>query len=1276
MIKFGLSKGWKIALISVCALAVTGGVVGATIANTSTAYAATETSLSTGITGLSASYTAGTWSMSGTTLNGSVTDTSKKETSGCNTTTKYYSQSATLTLKNTSGAQKKLSFTAGSFSGKGTRTINGTTASAKAYSFVLGANETLTITIASGSNGATSSDTTSIALSSIALEEPPVTNVTVTLKAPGDKGSYTFNGTAVTAQKSVTCSSADVNTLVATPKSGYKFYAWYNAANDMKIGTTATLSKTFAENMTIYPMFCSTNAATFTVGSNEYADLNMANTAAASASNKTIVLASSGELDAGNYTISSGVFLLMPYNDSGSSSKASVTSKYQKSSWTTPSAFRTLTMKEGAHITVSGEMETAVESLAAVGQDSGHNGMASGAYGHVKMEEGSQITLKSGAKLYCWGYVSGKGLVEAENGSAVYERFEIRDYRGGTGTSNVYSTAFPFYQYYVQSVEASLKLYSGALEYVMGSVNTSLGCHYFDSPLVFIGKTSGMFRLTSGSLTKTYDSVKDRLVIDINGDAQVNSLKISLKVSIDTSKLVLPLNSNISINIHSGTTQIASTQKMSMLPSSEIIVDEGAILNVDSSMYMFAKADWGANVFSNKYLNPLDYTAANGTANKNIRTADGLVDAKIDVNGTLNINGSIGFSANAANLITSSENTGTINVKNSLSGSSVTFAGPGASDKVTVSFVAAKFSGIAPQKGDLLIADGGSWVKGVTAGWSADGKYYYTSSLASSALKGLQQVPGEDGKRYFNPTTGELVALANQIYQIAGEEQYRYFDANGRFKTTVNGLVQCKDASGANLGYRYFVNGIWQNGAAYQSRLAVCTDENNANSGYRYFNADSTVAQVSNGVLECYDQNGANLAFRYFDAQGVFQAVNGSLNCKDENGEFVLQNFTDGIRVELKNQLAESVDANGENPGLRYFDQDGNVVVLNNQIYECYDENGQNKAFRYFNAQGIFESVTGLYEVKDQNGANLGRRPLVDGIFQTQAVAALYKLPEEAGFRAYDARGILISKDSQLVTCADGKVRYFNSHGFLDSDKIDGLFNVKGISGKIGYYYFDKSGCAVINRQIIVCAGIGSDTEVVRRYFDSNGIYQKDFTGPVTIGSTAYFVQAGVVTDLEVVALEETGQEENESAYAVSFTTEDIANDQAAGVYEYNGDGELQRIVIAEDEAEKIVSGEKDAGSITFTPTVDNGSCVLEVKNGSETTKTKCGFGLFVYNGYYYYADSKGDLVTGSYRVSRTNGITAIAKGTYFFDEDGRLCEKVNDTFKPISAPKSLKLGA
>ena len=637
--------------------------IGTLVAVTTTGYSAT--SLNTGINGLSAEYDTGTWAVNSGIITGSIASTSS---TSCGTTT-YTTKTAKITFKNTLSNKAKLTYSASvssggsmSDSGAGNITLEANSGSSLVISFTSDPNSTNTVTLT---------------ISSIDFIE--IVERTITFN-PTDHGSYTVNGTPITASTGITSTSFAV---VATPDSGYYFGGWYNATSYVYESYLQSDTLTFTSNATVYPVFIEipSGAAQFLVGSSNYFyDLNVACSFALNNSESLVKLSESGNLASGSYTIPAGITLLIPFDSGYTLYTSTPTVVYN--SYTTPTAFRTLTMLSGANITVRGAI-CCCGQLSAKGQMGGYNGTPTGPDGRIDMKSNSSITLLSGAKLYVWGYIIGSGSVVAESGSTVYEAFQIKDWRGGTATSNVYSYAFIFSQYYIQNIEVPLTIKAGATESLYSSANASSRAYPMSATLV---GTGGLFNISTGYMIKDYIEATDRIQFDIYGNASVTSMTISgipMISSINTSSFIMPITSNMTIHVHSGTT--TSSQDFEMLPSAELIIDDGSTFKINSGkkVYVYDNDDWG-NFTGSARLYVIGYSVANGTTAK--RTASTLTDAKINVNGTLDVTGKLYTSLGGAN-ITSSLGSGKVILNTAAdSNNSTIYEMEGNSTKTSVTF--------------------------------------------------------------------------------------------------------------------------------------------------------------------------------------------------------------------------------------------------------------------------------------------------------------------------------------------------------------------------------------------------------------------------------------------------------------------------------------------------------------------------------------------------------------------------------------------------------------
>ena len=570
------------------------------------------------------------WSASGTQIVGSATGTG-----GTCSDTHY---SSTLTITNTRTTKATLSFDYTIALNSGTIQVDGAAVTAGGkFSKELASNASIKVYIKSGSTSAA----TKITMTNVALVAD--VSATVTFQ-PAENGSYTVDGKAITEAYTNTQSSMTAYQVIATPAAGYQFMGWYNVTEGKYINTSPKAALNIENDCTITARFVSNDAALFETGGQRFDDLNDAIAEAQKKLPATIALVSSGAI-AGSYTIPAGITLLIPFDEAKTcytSTPASTTSQAGAK------VFRTLTMSEGASLTVNGAISVGGQYFAAAGNGQGR---IVGPYGYIKMESGSAIDVQSGASLYAWGFISGSGSVTVQSGGSVYEWYQILDFRGGTKTSQMGSKVFPFNQYAVQNVEVPLTLHAGASETVYTGVNAMGGIKPTSIP--FIGD-KGMFKLTSGSLTKAYDGATDRIHYTIDGVAEVNSLNLTLAgIEVSSADYVLPLTNNMTINLAEGG-KLTINQTAALLPGVEVSIAKDAELVVSSgkSIYIYDVDEWGGYCggYSQQFI-PVVYAPG--------RTGSRapLADVKVDVNGTLTAIGGIYTTQSGAD-ICSSEGTG------------------------------------------------------------------------------------------------------------------------------------------------------------------------------------------------------------------------------------------------------------------------------------------------------------------------------------------------------------------------------------------------------------------------------------------------------------------------------------------------------------------------------------------------------------------------------------------------------------------------------------------
>lgn len=424
-----------------------------------------------------------------------------------------------------------------------------------------------------------------------------------------------------------------------------------------------------------------------TIGSTGYATLEEALNAATSGS--TVVLTSDYTLNSA-VTVKSGVNLVIPYKEGGGLiTTPDVVTTFQNPTNSSYGAYATLTLSSTASITVEdgGVLCVAGQQYGtsnAMSTSTGGPGSVSGKYGCVDMSKGGKITLNSGAILYAWGYIvgqnkdegnntSGCGTIEALAGSTVYEDFVIGDYHGGRVTATMvkgigYTTykVFPFNQYFVPNIEVPLTLHYGAKD-ITHYFFVAMGSTEVKDAFTFIGYGSaddkGLFNMDSGESTtikKWYDPQKDQQCYETTGNVSIQQISMTMSVfgisaNINSSEFVLPITSTMRLVMNHGT--IDAGNDLEVLPGAEVVIGEDAVVNVGKNLFIFDADEWttkeGTDVnfaydkYYMTYLFRPSYDKSspyNNWKNKNVN------DAKLEVNGTLNINGNLYTTAGGADI--------------------------------------------------------------------------------------------------------------------------------------------------------------------------------------------------------------------------------------------------------------------------------------------------------------------------------------------------------------------------------------------------------------------------------------------------------------------------------------------------------------------------------------------------------------------------------------------------------------------------------------------------
>lgn len=368
-------------------------------------------------------------------------------------------------------------------------------------------------------------------------------------------------------------------------------------------------------------------------------------------------------------TVKTGVTLLLPFNENdtvghiGAGEDGSDNYNATAALTGTAKLYKTLVIPEGIEVIVNGKLVVGAQTGKI---DAGQKQNAvSGNYCEITLE--GTITLNN-ATLEVYGYIKGNGEITA-NDSTVIENLYLSGWMGGTQSAVRYigndkidgaslaisgnlkidnPTQFPFSQYELRSIQSRItinkgsklqgyaKIATGKLEQLGGLVKVPAQIN--EAYLTFISSdasnaSSGLFRLV-GNNSKIIKSMSgDRVRFDLFDEINDGYTSLSVKVikktvNMTSEKVFFPIDGRTDITLKNGAT-FTQSYMFKALPGATITVESGGIYNLNGTLVMYDKSFTDISTYP--------YPGASRG------------DAKLIVNGTMNVNGALGGNVTSDN---------------------------------------------------------------------------------------------------------------------------------------------------------------------------------------------------------------------------------------------------------------------------------------------------------------------------------------------------------------------------------------------------------------------------------------------------------------------------------------------------------------------------------------------------------------------------------------------------------------------------------------------------
>lgn len=476
-------------------------------------------------------------------------------------------------------------------------------------------------------------------------------------------------------------------------------------------------------------------------------------------------------------------------------------------------------------------------------------------------------------------------------------------------------------------------------------------------------------------------------------------------------------------------------------------------------------------------------------------------------------------------------------------------------------------------------------------------KYYFAGSPVTDAFADV------DSKTYYFDENGYIASGLTKVILPDSSESWYLFDENGAWLNSFTGLYE-------ENGFNYYIeNGVSVYGTDSAGLVKIGDD-------YYYVKPEGTIVKDSyyfvtktNGLLD--------RGTYYFDENGAL--------VPNDQIKFGIYN-EDGNLYYYENHKRTSAGwVTIDND--KYYAGEGGLLFTSPAIIDgrFYFFNEEGKLVESYNYTGTIPGADGsLYYIENNQ--------LTDG----------WKL-DNGNYYYFDPATHKAVDGEQTI---DGHTYEFRDHILYDGEWVTSeagtslywagakawrhLINARGST-----YYFNNNSLMETG---VAYTFVSSNVQKYYLY-DTDGVWMKDYTGLYTLNDFTYYIVDGVSVygragaglvkiDDDYYYIDTNGQIVKGQFYNVSKTNDLLT----AYTYYFDEDGKLDFDTVYKN---GIYTDETD------------GLMYYYVNNA------KYYAGLFMIGDDYYYANTEGQVVTGIYKINKTNNL--MPADYYMFDETGRM---------------------